>query len=124
MEELKKTALKLHKFFGNDIKVGTPSNITSETFSFSLAQNYPNPFNPSTTIQYSLPYASKIQLEIFDVLGQRVKVLVDKIEKAGLKRVVWNANNFASGVYFVRVIAVSLNNRKVFTATRKLVLIK
>ena len=91
---------------------------------FSLAQNYPNPFNPSTNIQYSLPYTSKVTLEIFNVLGQRVNLLVNRIEKPGIKRITWNAGEFASGVYFVRVIAVSLNNRKVFTATRKLVLIK
>jgi hypothetical protein len=101
-----------------EINIGAPTK-------FELLQNYPNPFNPSTTIQYSLPYASKIQLEIFDVLGQRVKVLVDKIEKVGLKRVVWNANNFASGVYFVRIYAVPLSNRfKSFSTVKKMMLLK
>jgi parallel beta-helix repeat protein len=92
---------------------------------FALYQNFPNPFNPSTTLEYSLPHDSRVKLEIFNILGQRVKVLVDKIEKVGLKRVVWNANNFASGVYFVRIYAVPVDSKfKSYSTVKKMIMLK
>jgi len=75
---------------------------------FSLAQNYPNPFNPSTTIEYTLPIATHIKIEIFDVLGKKVANLVDLDQKAGLHSIIWNGrdehgNSVGSGVYFYKV---------------------
>ncbi len=75
---------------------------------FALDQNYPNPFNPTTTIGYSLPTASYVSLEIYNVLGQRVKTLVDQTQGAGQYRVDWNStdqsgHSVASGVYFYRL---------------------
>ncbi|MCB1317600.1 MAG: T9SS type A sorting domain-containing protein [Leptospiraceae bacterium] len=52
---------------------------------FSLEQNYPNPFNPSTTLKYALPTNADVRLEIYNVLGQLVKVLVDADQTAGFK---------------------------------------
>ncbi len=92
---------------------------------YYLSQNYPNPFNPTTTIEYSLPFASRVRIDVFNVLGQRIKTLVNKIQKAGQKRIVWNANNFATGVYFIRIFAEPQNKKqKAFTDVKKMVLLK
>lgn len=70
---------------------------------FQLDQNYPNPFNPATTIRYALPHSGPVRLEVFDVLGQRVAILVDEVQEAGFHEVMWVANGEASGVYFYRL---------------------
>jgi hypothetical protein len=83
----------------------------------ALEQNYPNPFNPSSTIQYSLPYACDVRLSIVDLEGREIARLVDGGMPSGTHRIVWNAGNSASGVYFARLQAAGS------TATRKLVLL-
>lgn len=75
---------------------------------FALKQNYPNPFNPSTTITYSLPKASRVRLDVFNVKGQHIKTLVNSELFAGVHKVVWdgkdvNNNAVSSGVYFYRI---------------------
>ena len=90
---------------------------------FSLKQNYPNPFNPTTTITYSLPEATKMRLDIYNLKGQLVKTLVNDEVSAGLHSVVWNSKDMnnadvASGVYFYRI---SSPNK---TQTRKMLLMK
>jgi hypothetical protein len=72
-----------------------------------LAQNYPNPFNPTTNIQFSVPVRSKVTIEIFNVLGQRITTLADQEFSAGTHVVVWNPRAAASGVYFCRLISGS-----------------
>ncbi len=72
---------------------------------FSLAQNYPNPFNPSTLIKYNLPHDVHVMLEVYDVLGRRVAVLVDATKKAGYHEVVFENASLSSGVYFYRLQA-------------------
>ncbi|MBD3403933.1 T9SS type A sorting domain-containing protein [candidate division GN15 bacterium] len=74
----------------------------------SLGANYPNPFNPSTTISFSLSAAGQARLEVFNILGQRVRTLVDGPHGAGVHSVVWDGRNNAgetvsSGVYFYRL---------------------
>ena len=89
-----------------------------------LSQNYPNPFNPSTTIRYSLPKESRVVLEVFNILGQRIASLVDAQEKAGIHELVWNAN-VASGIYFYRIQATATGDpSKHFTEVKKMVLMK
>ena len=92
---------------------------------FRLEQNYPNPFNPSTTLQYELPVESKVSLKVYNILGQVVVTLEDGIEQAGYKQAEWNAANYGSGVYFYRLVAVSVAdaNRR-FTQIRKMILLK
>ncbi len=75
--------------------------------SFALHQNYPNPFNPTTEISFSLPEASTVKLDIFNLLGQHVITLVDNAREAGTHSVVWNGTDsfgrhVSSGVYFYR----------------------
>lgn len=79
------------------------SKVHDIPMSFSLAQNYPNPFNPITTINFTLPKAGKISLKIYNMLGQEVVTLIDGHRTAGLYRVKWNAENFASGMYIYRL---------------------
>jgi hypothetical protein len=90
---------------------------------FMLAQNYPNPFNPTTTIQFDLASKSKVTLEVYNVLGQSIRTLVNGILGAGNHTVIWNAtdNNgdrVSSGVYFYRL------NTETNKAVRKMLLIK
>jgi hypothetical protein len=85
---------------------------------YSLSQNYPNPFNPSTTISFGLPQTGHVTVEIFDVLGQRVAVLVDQQMQAGLYNVPFNASTLPSGVYLYRMQASG------FLAVHKMMLVK
>ena len=71
---------------------------------FALHQNYPNPFNPATTIQYDLPEAQHVQIQILNVLGQRVATLLDKRQGAGSYEIAWDAARFSSGVYIIRFV--------------------
>jgi hypothetical protein len=75
---------------------------------FSLFQNYPNPFNPETVIRYALPENCYVELAIYNILGQKVKTLVNQYQNAGYKMVLWNGrddkgNEIASGVYFCKI---------------------
>ena len=85
---------------------------------FELAQNYPNPFNPATTIEYSLPKAGDVLLVIYNLRGEEVARLVDAQQQAGYQKVIWNASNVASGVYFYRIQAGD------FIQTRKMIMLK
>ncbi len=83
---------------------------------FSLHQNYPNPFNPSTTIRFDVPRESRVRLEVFNLLGVRIAVIVDEVRQAGSYVQRFNAANLPSGVYFARLQAGR------YTATKKLLL--
>ncbi|HUI30215.1 MAG TPA: T9SS type A sorting domain-containing protein [Candidatus Acidoferrales bacterium] len=72
-----------------------------------LEQNYPNPFNPTTNIPFTVPAKSRVTIEVFNVLGQKVATLADMDYDAGTHVVVWNPRGTASGVYFCRLIAGS-----------------
>jgi hypothetical protein len=85
---------------------------------FILEDVYPNPFNPVTNITYSLPISSEISIRIFDIQGREVDILYDNIQDAGSHMLVWDASNFATGIYFVRMSSSS------FTGMKKLMLIK
>ena len=85
---------------------------------FSLSQNYPNPFNPATEINFSLPEASHVKLEIFNIMGQKVAVPVNKYLEAGHHSVAWDGSNLSSGVYFYRIQAGDVVD------TKKMVLLK
>jgi hypothetical protein len=74
---------------------------------FQLRQNYPNPFNPVTTIDYHLPLRSHVTIEVYNVLGQKVRTLVDREESAGSHTVSWDGTtssgkSIATGVYLYR----------------------
>lgn len=92
-----------------------PKSLPTE---FNLSQNYPNPFNPITTIEYNLPQAVPVKLQVFDLNGRLVRTLVDGIKPAGHYSAVWNARNDASSIYFFRLQAGD------FTAVKKCIKLK
>jgi hypothetical protein len=90
---------------------------------FALQLNYPNPFNPSTTIKYQIASDANVNLDIWNLQGQKIRTLVGKEQKSGYYSVVWDGRNEAgqtvsTGLYLYRVQAGS------FVATHKMLLIK
>jgi pectinesterase len=71
--------------------------------SFELEQNYPNPFNPSTKIAYNLTKADLVNISVYNMLGQKVKTIVDKPMSAGRHVITFNAGRLPSGVYLYRI---------------------
>ena len=91
------------------------SNIPSE---FDLSQNYPNPFNPSTSFTYSLKQSGDVQISIYNAVGKEVKSIVNGFREAGSYQVTFEAQNFASGIYYYRIITSD------FIQTNKMILLK
>ncbi len=86
--------------------------------SYILTQNYPNPFNAATTIDFALPKPEHVTITVYDILGRRVEALVDEALPAGNHQVAWQADDYASGIYFYRMEVGDL------TLSRKMLLIK
>ncbi|MCW9094446.1 MAG: T9SS type A sorting domain-containing protein [Ignavibacteriaceae bacterium] len=85
---------------------------------YHLFQNYPNPFNPTTTIRFYLHVSNNIKLEIFNLLGEKVRTLVNDFYNVGIYEIEFNASNLPSGIYFYQL---QVGN---FKATKKLILLK
>ncbi|MCP4728390.1 MAG: T9SS type A sorting domain-containing protein, partial [bacterium] len=90
---------------------------------YELKDNYPNPFNPTTTIEYQIPEADIVILEIYNIKGQLVRTLVNKTQSAGLYRIKWdgmdsNRRRVASGVYIYSI------RTKNYKKAKKMVLLK
>lgn len=90
---------------------------------FCLFQNYPNPFNPNTVIEFALPKDCWVKVEVFNLLGQKIRTLADKAMKKGIKKIIWNGKNekgaeVSSGIYFYRI------KTDEFTGVKKMILIK
>jgi hypothetical protein len=86
--------------------------------SFSLDRAYPNPFNPTTTLSFAIPVDSEVSLSIYNLQGREVARLINGNMDAGYHSIVWDANSYSSGVYFVKMVAGE------FVNTQKLMLIK
>jgi hypothetical protein len=67
---------------------------------YALYQNYPNPFNPKTKILFALPKPEKVKIQIYNTLGQKVEVLLDRVVKAGSHELIFDGSKYASGIYF------------------------
>jgi hypothetical protein len=99
---------------------------------YRLYQNYPNPFNPGTTISYRLKERGYVKLYVYDIKGELVSVLVNKVQEAEFYQVEFNANsqisnvkgNLASGIYIYQIHVIGENNIPVFTDFNKMILIK
>jgi len=87
--------------------------------SFSLKQNYPNPFNPTTNISFNIPESGKVNLKVFNVLGNEVATLLNNELNAGNHKVIFNAVDFSSGVYYFRIEVEGK-----FIETKQMVLLK
>jgi aminopeptidase N len=85
---------------------------------YMLEQNYPNPFNSTTTISYQIPEREQVVLKIYDILGREVATLVDTKQFSGFYECQWHPQNMATGIYFYRLNAGSVQLQK------KIVLIK
>lgn len=90
---------------------------------FKLEQNYPNPFNPETTISFSLPKQSKVQIKIYDITGKEIITLINEERAAGKYKVSWNSKNnsgktVSSGIYIYKIIAND------FVQSKKMILAK
>jgi chitinase len=85
------------------VRAGEPANPNS----YVLEQNYPNPFNSSTTIRYYVAQRSKIRLEVLNLLGERISVLVDEEQDVGWQQVVFETKELPSGIYFYQMAAPS-----------------
>ncbi|MBN1211712.1 MAG: S8 family peptidase [candidate division Zixibacteria bacterium] len=97
-------------------------SVTEQSTAATLS-NYPNPFNPQTNIEYSLAWASHVRLEIYNIIGQQVQVLVDEYKDAGTHTVIWEGKDsrgqsVSSGIYFYRLQTDDM------ALTRKMILLK
>ena len=90
---------------------------------FNLLQNYPNPFNPVTSINYQLASDARVTLTVYDIMGQKIRTVVNEDQSAGFRSIVWNGkdnynNPVSSGVYFYRLHAGN------YIQTRKMILMR
>jgi len=100
---------------------GQPESVVTEApvpDRYQLAQNYPNPFNPTTTIQYALPKDGFVKLTVYNLLGEEVATLIEKSQKAGYHRIVWDATGLSSGLYLYKIKSGD------FSMIRKMTVIK
>ncbi len=101
----------------------TPEEVANLPKRFDLAQNYPNPFNPTTVIEYALPKAGHVNLAIYNIMGQKVRTLVDGMQPAGRFHLVWDGRSDSgvrvpSGIYFYRIQSGE------YVAMKKMILMK
>ena len=105
----------------DQLSLGGTSDVEPINFNpsdFSLKQNYPNPFNPSTTIEFSIPQESFVELKVYDVLGNEVITLANDYYPAGNYKADFNGDDLTSGIYIAKMTAGD------FIQTRKMILIK
>jgi hypothetical protein len=93
-------------------------NVINTPQKFCLNTAYPNPFNPITNINFAIPIETEISLEVYNLQGRIVEVLASGNMKPGNHSVTWNADNFSSGVYFVKMATGD------YVSTQKLLLVK
>lgn len=111
------------EFSGGSVSLSSRAPNAALPTDFALSQNVPNPFNPTTDISFALPKDAKVSLEIYNVLGQHVKTLVDDYMRAGQQTVSWDGTDVtgrtvASGVYFYKL------NANEFSQTKKMMMLK
>ncbi len=99
-------------------------NINLTPQAYALFNNYPNPFNPTTEIKYSLPANSKVEIQIYNVIGVKVQEIVNTIQTAGDHKAAFNGIGLPSGVYFYVLRAKSLDGKQSAFLVKKMMLLK
>jgi hypothetical protein len=99
------------------------SNAGTIPTQFTLHQNYPNPFNPVTTLRYDLPVNGFVNIMVYDMLGRKVKTLINQTQDTGYRSVIWNATNdygrpVSAGIYLYQIQVGK------YISTKKMVLLK
>lgn len=89
---------------GDSVQVGINDHVDPISNNLALMQNYPNPFNASTIIRFGLTSTSDVTVDIYDILGRRIERLARGRREAGFHRVIWDASDVPSGIYFYRVM--------------------
>jgi ligand-binding sensor domain-containing protein len=102
----------------SEIVVGVESHTEDIPSSYKLYQNYPNPFNPETIINYELPISNYVRLSVYDIIGKEISVLVNDKQQAGNHKIILNASNYPSGVYYYRLETSG------YSETKKMILLK
>ena len=115
--------INTHTFDFLNVENSGPSGLYNIPLSFALYQNYPNPFNPITSIQYDLPSAGMVDISVYDMIGRKVKTLVNGIQNPGFKTIQWNAKNemnspVSAGLYFYTIQTDG------FKETKRMILLK
>lgn len=101
-----------------DIPTGIENTENEVVPDFQLSQNYPNPFNPVTTIQFGVPEDTHVQIDLFNISGQKVASLLDEYKQAGYHSIDFDGSQLTSGVYFYSIKAGG------FKQVRKMILMK
>ncbi len=94
------------------------SELSNKVVSYQLYQNFPNPFNPITTIKYSIPKRSLVSINLYDLLGRKIKTLMEKVEDAGNHELRFDGSKLSSGVYFYTMYT------EYFMETKKMIILK
>ena len=101
----------------DEILVGVENDLTGP-IEYSLSQNYPNPFNPSTTIKFAIPEATKLTINVYNSIGEKVAEIFNGGMESGYQEIVFNAGTLSSGVYYYRI------ESKNFVDVKKMILVK
>ncbi len=118
------TTTGFHIFYRHgSLLTSSPDETNELPKAIVLEQNYPNPFNPQTVIGFSLMAVGNVSLKIYDILGEEVAVIVNEKMEPGEHSAEWNAEGFASGLYFYR-LSVTDATGKTSVITKKMVLMK
>lgn len=115
---LQEFAARYYEAGGSDSIRVSVEQINELPTTYNLKQNYPNPFNPNTAIEFSIPVASPVNLKVYNILGQEVATLIDQELKAGSYKVIFDASDLSSGVYFYKLHTGN------FISSKKMLLMK
>ena len=93
--------------------------LNTKPLEFAILESYPNPFNPSTTIRFQVPFKAKVNISVFDILGNHIETIMNESVTSGLRSVVWKPNSSdAAGMYFIHLKSAN------FTDTKKIMFLK
>jgi hypothetical protein len=116
-------------YFDNiSVRESLPSGVAEDDYlipaDFVLYSNYPNPFNPSTTIKYILPEPCAVKIEVFNLMGEKIRKLIDSNQDTGSHQLEFDGSNLSSGIYFYKVEFKSIKNNRSFNSLKKMLLLK